>query len=120
MLAFGLTRRGGGSAPGSASVHKSFLCVFVAFFCGQFNCWIWAQKGCPLNTRKNAKGNRLEGFPQPQKFTDGFRKATDGKGYLWRQFQNLVGVEVTRLKHSEDQSLLTSSPTVLNTPRWSL
>ena len=61
MLAFGLTRRGG-SAPGSASVHKSFLCVFVAFFRGQSNCWIWAQKGCPLNTRKDAKGNRLEGF----------------------------------------------------------
>ena len=33
------------------------------------------------------------------------------------RFQNLVAAEVTRLKHSEDQSLLTSAATVLKEPR---
>jgi hypothetical protein len=36
---------------------------------------------------------------------------------LKSRFQNLVAAEVTRLKHSEDQSLLTSVATVLKEPR---
>ena len=32
------------------------------------------------------------------------------------RFQNLVAAEVTRLKHSENQSLLTSAATVLKEP----
>ena len=33
------------------------------------------------------------------------------------RFQNLVAAEVTRLKHSENQSLLTSAATVLKEPQ---
>jgi hypothetical protein len=36
--------------------------------------------------------------------------------HILSRFQNLVGAEVTRLKHSKDQSLLTSAATVLKEP----
>ena len=35
---------------------------------------------------------------------------------LMSHFQNLIAAEVTRLKHPEDQSLLTSAATVLKEP----
>ena len=61
--------------------------------------------------------------PEAVAFLTRFAGTSGGRKTIARtvsRFQNLVAAEVTRLKHSEEQSLLTSAAKVLKEPlSWS-